>query len=94
MGKKVCVIHGYNGAQKVFERTLPIAHLSEQQAEALLQRLAARDLTCDEVVSASLSRRARDRRDDFEIANNGIGPFALMTNGTGRYYTATIRDSE
>lgn len=61
----------------------------ETQVRVLLQRLAARHLTDDEVVDATFGTRH-----DLEISNDtGSKLYSLMTNGTNCRYTATIDDS-
>jgi hypothetical protein len=52
--RKFWKIEGYDGAQQIFEKTLPLSFCSEDQMIELLQRLAARNLTLDEIVRASL----------------------------------------
>jgi hypothetical protein len=89
---RVWKITGYDGASVLFERTLPESALSEAEMEVLLQRLVAQDLNSSEIVAASLRKNAPEYRSDFEIAKNTGGKYALLTNGSGRHYTAVIED--
>lgn len=57
--KRVWKIVGYDGAEKLFEKVLPLESLSEREMTALLQRLAAKCLTPDEIISASLRRNSK-----------------------------------
>jgi hypothetical protein len=58
--KKFWKIVGYDSTQKIFEKTLPLSSLSEDQMTQLLQRLAARTLTADEIVRASLRPNSKE----------------------------------
>jgi hypothetical protein len=61
----------------------------ENQVRVLLQRLAARHLTDEEVIDATFGTRH-----DLEISNNsGSKLYSLMTNGPDCHYIATIDDS-
>jgi hypothetical protein len=58
---------------------------SEQQIRSLLERLAARHLTDDEIADASLGSRT-----DFEIQRDKVlgQPVKLMTTGSDHFYVA------
>jgi hypothetical protein len=85
-------ITGYDGAEPVFEQSLPEGSLSAPEMETLLQRLAARHLTEGEVVAASLRKNSAGYRRDLEISQNHGGQYCLMTSGSGTHYTAVIEE--
>ena len=61
----------------------------ENQVVVLLQRLAARHLTDDEIIDATFGTRH-----DLDISNNTESKlYSLMTNGADCRYIATIDDS-
>ena len=72
MSDRVWTVAGYEAGEKVFERTIPVDAIAESDVKGLLQRLAARGLSEEDVISASLgsdhrsgalrARRARRRR--------------------------------
>jgi hypothetical protein len=61
----------------------------ENQVVVLLQRLAARHLTDDEIIDATFGTRH-----DLEVLKNTDSKlYSLMTNSTDWHYVATIDDS-
>lgn len=87
-------ITGYNSDEIEFECRVPEGALSETAMIALLQRLAARHLEADEVVSSSLRRNASGYTSHLEVRRNADGSPSLMTTGTGHYYMATIQEGD
>ncbi len=81
-------ISGFDGTSKIFERSVAYRKLRERDVQTLLQRLVAKDLTYDEIISASESRI--DAVSLFEISRMGGATLGYMTNGTGRYYHAVL----
>ena len=53
------LIQGYKSTQKIYETDLPLASLSESEMIVLLQRLACRHLSEDEIVDASVRKSAK-----------------------------------
>jgi len=92
MARRCWVIRGYDGSEQAFERSMPEGLLSEVEMKAVLQRLACRHLSDDEVVSASLRKNATGYRADLEIKQSHGGRFTLMTIGSGSHYTATVEE--
>jgi len=92
MGSRSWVIVGYDSTKQVYERRLPEGSLSEAEVITMLQRLASRHLTDDEVVSASLRKNASAHRSDFEVLRNGGGRYALMTTGNPHYIASIDED--
>jgi hypothetical protein len=88
------VVRGYDGLEQTFERAMPEGLLSEAEMKVLLQRLACRHLSDDEVVSSSLRKSAAGYRADLEIKQSHGGRFALMTTGSGNHYTANVEELE
>jgi len=59
MSKRFWIIRGYDGLCKIYERRLPLGCLSEKEITAMMQRLASRHLTENEIVNASLRKNAK-----------------------------------
>ena len=53
-GKRYWKIEGYDGTDKTFEKLIPEGFLNESEVVVLLQRLSARHLDENEIVSSSL----------------------------------------
>lgn len=92
MGARSWVIVGYDSTKQVFERRLPEGSLSEAEVITMLERLAARHLVDDEVVSASLRKNAVGYRPDLEIRKNHGGRYGLMTTGNPHYIASIDED--
>ena len=92
MSKQFWRIYGYDGNRAVFTRTVPKRSFSEPEMVRLLQRLASRHLTDDEVVSASLRKNADAHATHLEVQRNYDGKYALMTARSGHYYSAIVED--
>ena len=56
--KRFWKIEGYDGTDRTFEKLVPANSLTDRGVIALLQRLSARHLDEDEVVSSSLRQKA------------------------------------
>ncbi|MBR1158112.1 hypothetical protein [Bradyrhizobium elkanii] len=93
IARRYWVIRGYDGSEQTFERTIQEGLLSEVEMKVVLQRLACRHLSDDEVVSASLRKNAAGFRADLEIKQSHGGRFTLMTTGSGSHYTAPWKNS-
>jgi hypothetical protein len=83
------VTRGYEGAERTFERHIPVGHLSEKEVEMLLKRLAARHLTEDEIVDSSLRKNAAGYAPHLEVHSGRDG---MSTIGTDFHYIAVVRD--
>ena len=94
MAKLIWKITGYLGDKSIYERVVRKGALSQKAMVALLQRLASRHLSEDEVVSSSLKKDDRDYCSALEIRSNYGGRDALMTTGSGHYYTALVERAE
>ena len=94
MPQQVWKIRGYDGGEPIFERIIAVGAISEKDMTTLLQRLASRHLTDDEVVSASLRKNADGYAPHLEILSNKGGAPGLMTTGSGHHYTAIVEDVE
>jgi hypothetical protein len=92
MAKLIWRITGYLGDKSIYERAVRKGALSQKAMIALLQRLASRHLSEDEVVSSSLKKDDRDYCSALEIRSGGRD--ALMTTGSGHYYTALVEKAE
>jgi hypothetical protein len=94
MARLIWKITGYLGDKSIYERAVRKGALSQKAMIALLQRLASRHLSEDEVVSSSLKQDDRDYCSALEIRRNCGGRDALMTTGSGHYYTALAERAE
>ena len=94
MAKRIWKITGYLGDKSIYERVVRRGALSQKAMVTLLQRLASRHLSEDEVVSSSLKKDDRDYCSALEIRRNYGGRDALMTTGSGHYYTALVERAE
>ena len=84
---KVWHIEGFNGSTVIFESDMP-GNMSQSEIETTLQRLVARHLSADEIVDASLRRRARG----YLPLLKRVGRGAPLCYGENPYYTATPKD--
>lgn len=91
MARRVWLIRGYDGANEVFSRSAPAA-LSEAEIRSLLQRLATRHLSENEVISASLRKNFNGYAPHLVVSTIGGKQYGLMTTGSGQHYTATIEE--
>ena len=91
MSEKVWVITGFESTESVYKHQLPLASLSEAEVVTLLQRLAARHLTPDEVVSASVREDTPGYTNLLEVMPDRGGKYALSV-GHHHHYTATIEE--
>lgn len=86
------MIVGYDSAVRVFERRRPEGSLSETEVITILERLAARHLVDDEVVSDSLRKNASGYRPDLEVQKNHGGRYGLMTTGNPHHAAGIDED--
>jgi len=87
MVKSCWKITGYNKLTRLFERRVSSA-LSEPEIRQMLSRLAARELTDDEIVSASLRKGMKGRRTDLDVVKSSTPGEGFWTTGSPRHYTA------
>lgn len=89
-------INGYEGLTVVFQRKIPTGQFSDKEVVTLLQRLAARHLTDNEIVLSSLRRNSSDYVCHLEIQKNTDRRRrpVLRTVGSDYHYIATIVDTE
>ena len=88
-------IEGFWSDTKTFERVLPAGSRSEKQIVVLLQRLAARHLDEDEIVSSSLRRNAPQYARFLETHTDSVHGhrYTIMT-WDNPYYSASIWTAE
>ncbi|MCH9054085.1 MAG: hypothetical protein IIA72_24060 [Proteobacteria bacterium] len=79
----------YDGAEKTFEKLLPVGSLSKSGIISLLQRLAAMHLNEDEIISTSLRRNAPGYWSLLE-PQYSRGKHPTITIYAGREYEASI----
>ena len=89
--KRYWKIAGYDGAEQTFEKLLPVGSLSESEIITLLQRLAAKHLDEDEIVSSSLRRNASGYRSLLEPQHDR-GKHRTISVHAARAYFASILD--
>lgn len=90
MSDRFWTIVGYDAGLKSFEQTISVNSISESEVKTLLQRLVARGMTEDEVVTASIGS---ERKSLLELQEIDGEDFGFTTDQTGlRYYVATLSD--
>ena len=94
MAKLIWKITGYLGDKSIYERVVRKGALPQKAMVALLQRLASRHLSEDEVVSSSLKQDDHDYCSALQIRRNRGGRDAFMTTGSEHYYTALVEKAE
>lgn len=85
------IIAGHDGLDEIFSQS--VGDLSEPEVATLLQRLASRHLTENEIISSSLRKGWKGYAPLLEIERSRGKPFALMTTGTDFHYTARYRNA-
>lgn len=85
-------IEGFDGTKLIFESDIPRYLLSEKQIEELLRRLVSRHLTENEVVGASLNRKAK-RTALLDIRHSPQRPLVISC-GNNPHYAARAVDAE
>jgi hypothetical protein len=88
---KVWVITGFESSASVYDHRLPIDSLSESEVLTLLQRLASRHLTPEEIISASLRKGAPGYSSLLEPVPDHGGRYAVSVGNICRY-TASVDD--
>jgi hypothetical protein len=86
-------ITGYDKLTRLFERRVSSA-LCEREIKQMLSRLAARELTDDEIVSASLRKGMKGRRTDLDVVKSATPGEGFWTTGSPRHYTARCENLE
>ena len=92
--KRYWKIEGYDSSNKTFERVLPEGSLSEGEIVVLLQRLTARHLDEDEVVSSSLRRNAAGYASHLESHFDQGGRPMIRVGDSGPCYVASIWEGD
>ena len=88
--KRYWKIEGYDGTDKTFEKLLPIGSLTERGVVVLLQRLSARHLDEDEIISSSLRPNAKGYTSHLEYQDGRGGRRSTISVGGNPYYVASI----
>jgi len=92
--KRYWKIEGYDSTNKTFERVLPYSFLTKKYVIALMQRLSARHLDEDEIVSSSLRPKAPGYTQLLE-PRAGRGGRHTISVGENPHYVASVwRDDE
>jgi hypothetical protein len=86
MAKMILQIKGWDGDRLIFERDIS-SHLNEHEIEIMLQRLACRLLSEEEVIRASLRKHDPDYAPLLERA----GTRTPITFGYSPHYTAELK---
>ncbi len=86
-GKRYWKIEGYVGTDKTFEKLIPEGLLNESEVVVLLQRLSARHLAEDEVVSSSMRHGVSGYLPHLEPQISQDGHHTVRV-GTDAYYVA------
>ena len=88
-GKRYWRIRGYDGDNKTYEKLIPEGSLRESDIVALLQRLSARHLAEDEIVSSSIRHSVSGYLPHLEPQISKDDHHTVRV-GTGVYYVAGI----
>lgn len=90
MGKRFWRIRGDCGCETIFDQTLPLGSITDDQLKALLRCLAAKaNLTNEEIVDAYVKRKTQ--RGEF-MPVQPIGPTPGYYCGFDTVFTAIIVD--
>lgn len=90
MANTYLMVRGYNSLNKIFERKIPTS-LDGPTVVAMLQHLAAKHLTCDEVVSSSLPKDHPAYMSHLEVRRDHSGkPIETFTTLGNPFYVATL----
>lgn len=89
MPQEVWLISGFESTESVYKHRIPLGFLSEAEVLLLLQRLASRHLSPDEVVSSSLREDAPGYTPLLEPMADRGGKYILRV-GNDQWYTATV----
>lgn len=88
--KHVWRIEGFDGTGLIFETEVPLHLLSDRQVEEVLRRLVSRHLSENEVVGASMNRKA-ERTRLLDVRRSAQPPI-MISCGENRHYIARVVD--
>ncbi len=86
--KRSWLIQGYDGLQPLFQKKLS-SSLSEKEVIGLLQRLAARDLSIEEVIRASLRRSMKPYSSALQVKREPRER-TILSCGENPHYIASL----
>jgi hypothetical protein len=84
-------IQGFDGTKLIFESDISRHLLSDKQVDELLKRLVCRHLSDDEIVGASLNRKAE--RTALLDVRRSTQPPLMITCGDNPHYVARVVDA-
>src|SRR5271157_3873577 len=91
MGKRFWRIRGDRGCETIFDQTLPLGSITDDQLKALLRCLAAKaNLTNEEIVDAYVKRKTKRAQEFMPVQPNGPAPGYYC--GFDTVFTAIIVD--
>jgi len=85
-------IQKVEGLTVVWETTVPYGRLTEKQIEPMLQRLAARHLTEDEIISGSLRKNAKGHHDLLRVHRDVRPGHVMIYTTLDPHYLVTVVD--
>ena len=85
--KRRWLLQGYDGLEPMFQRKLS-SSLSEKEISALLQRLAARDLSIPELMGASLRKSMKGYNSALEVRRE-TRERIILSCGSNPHYVAS-----
>ena len=89
--KKFLKITGYDGANQIFHKVVPLHRRSDASIISLLQRLACRGLDEEDIIDASLSKKTAGYRSILEpMTSRAPGHRASISVGVGISYEASV----
>lgn len=87
--ERLWLIQGFDGLTRFFRAEVPVGLLTEDAAGTLLQRLASRHLTPNEVLAASLRRRTKGYSPLLEVVREPRER-VILSVGSSPHFVATI----
>ena len=82
------VISGHDGVERIFEHVVAGPELPEPEMTAILQRLASRHLSYDEVLAASLPHGRAHAAGSLDITREATGHGRRLSTIGNPYYVA------
>jgi hypothetical protein len=80
------------GLDESFERYVPVGSMTESEVKVLLQRLAATQLTPDEVFFSSLRRGSKGRSSHLDLHIDRARPGGTISTTGTPYFVASVRE--
>ena len=87
------VITEYDGLEGTFQNQFPGGYWSDHEMVSLLQRLASRYLTPNEIISASMRRNRKQRNGLLDVRREtGPGKYILSVGENPHWTARTVKE--